>query len=119
MTKKTTIFARFRIPGVHHWPTADETRTHGHLIFPHRHMFHIHAEAQVKHSDRDIEFLELADKMKDFLFNMYGIGELKQLCDFSSMSCEDIAETLAYNFPMCHMVEVSEDGEGGARIVLS
>lgn len=108
-----TVWTKIEAPGIHSWPEAPDERKF--LRSPHRHLFRITAEVEVGDENRDVEFFDLQDDLRDFVEELpafYRAGG-------SNDSCEAMARELAsalidggYN-PI--MVEVSEDGESGGR----
>ena len=109
----TSIIARVNIEGLHRWKKCpiDEV---SYLRDYHRHMFHIIGKAYVSHADRDIEFIQLTHKIKDYLTKMY-YSESYKCCLFGDSSCEMLAKELAIEFGL-YEVEVNEDGESGSII---
>lgn len=112
---QTTVFITLQLEGLHQFPKAGD-------LFPdvyflsnlHRHMFHFKLEKQVNHDDRDVEFIMFKREVSEHLNTKYYSSEHKCL-HFSNMSCEMIAKELLEHFN-CISVEVSEDGENGAKI---
>ena len=107
----TEIFVKLRVPGFHYWPKASTNRAY--LGERHRHLFHLVVSMVVGHADREVEFHDLLDEVR----RLFPVGE-----DHFGKSCEMMAQemghTLAtkYNRPVT--VEVSEDGEVGARVTV-
>ena len=114
---ESMIWVTFKREGIHKYPaaledpklaTGDEYDV-SFLGYPHRHIFHFRVWIQVKHNDRDIEFIQF----KRWLENLYqGTLEL----DYKS--CEMIADDLHTQIAKKHpgrkiWIEVSEDGENG------
>ena len=114
---ESMIWVTFKREGIHKYPaaledpklkTGDEYDV-SFLGYPHRHIFHFRVWIQVKHNDRDIEFIQF----KRWLENLYqGTLEL----DYKS--CEMIADDLHTQIAKKHpgrkiWIEVSEDGEKG------
>lgn len=100
-----TVFCSLQFSAFHRWPEAPEEVSF--LRNKHRHLFKVVASAEVKHNDRDIEFISMK-------------GRLEQYCrrhfadyDLCSTSCEQIAQILLEAFPDLCSVSVSEDGENG------
>jgi len=98
--------------GIHCWANAPMFK-HAHLRNPHRHLFHVKVYIQQKHDDRDIEFLGFKDRLDQHI----------QLWpfDLGSRSCEmmarDLMNWIRLNYTDRYVaVEVSEDGENGARV---
>ena len=110
---KTEVYARVRIEGIHCWQNChiDEV---SYLKYLHRHMFEFIAYAPVYHDDRDIEFIQLGHKIRDYLTEQYYSDEYKCLL-FDSKSCEMLGRELIEKFNLLR-VEVNEDSENGAII---
>lgn len=110
-----TIYARVRttFSGLHCWPDAPSGK-HEHLRNLHRHLFHVSVFIEQKHDDRDIEFLDFKDKLNEELVSWPFI--------LGSKSCEMMASDIIvwvhanYSSERKVTVEVSEDGENGARV---
>lgn len=115
-----TIWVTFRKEGLHKYPAAlddpklatNDEYDVSFLGYIHRHIFHFRVEIEVFHDDRDIEFIQF----KRWLESLYN-EDMLQL-DFKS--CEMISDDLyiAINdkYPGRDIIiEVSEDGENGAR----
>jgi len=117
VVEDSMIWVTFKREGIHKYPaaledpklaTGDEYDV-SFLGYPHRHIFHFRVWIEVKHNDRDIEFIQF----KRWLENLYqGTLEL----DYKS--CEMIADDLHTQIAKKHpgrkiWIEVSEDGENG------
>ena len=108
---ENTIFVKFTREGIHCFPGAQNDVAF--LRNPHRHLFHFRIDVEVFHDDREIEFIQFKRKAEGY----YAAGIL----ELNSKSCEMIARDLhaqiARDYPGRAMViEVSEDGENGARL---
>jgi len=105
----TEIFVKLRVPGFHHWPNPSINRAY--LGQSHRHLFHLEVSMPVGHSDREVEFHDLLDDIR----TLFPAGQ-----DHGGKSCEMMAEQIAHTLRVHYKrpvtVEVSEDGEVGARI---
>lgn len=104
----TTVFVRTQFVGYHRWKDAPD-----HVAFLrdyHRHVFHVEVEVPVTGLNREVEFFTLKQVVDDFLLAHYE-GQ------YFEKSCEMIANRLADKFNATY-VEVSEDGENGARVRL-
>lgn len=107
---KTTVMVTHRQVGFHCWPDAPIERAY--LRQVHRHLFLIIASVHVHHDNRDVEFHDLQDMVRD---------HYQEVHDFKSQSCETIARRLGdslrvkHNLPVA-WVEVWEDAEVGARV---
>lgn len=109
----TEVYCTLQIPGIHNWNNCPFEEV-AYLRDDHRHMFHIKAHKIVTHTDRDVEFIMLKNRIQNFLVEKYyRIAE--QMCYFGAMSCEMIAHELCSEFDLC-MCEVNEDGENGAIV---
>lgn len=113
------IWITFEKEGIHCYPEAATNKNLEDVKFlanPHRHIFKFRVEVPVMHDNRDIEFIQL----KRYCESLY----TDRVLDLNYKSCEMIAEDLAlkiknkYNLDFL-VVEVSEDGENGATILLS
>jgi len=107
----TEIFVKLRVPGFHHWPNPSTNRAY--LGESHRHLFHLEVSMPVGHSDREVEFHDLLDEVR----TLFPVGQ-----DHGGKSCEMMAEEIGHTLAIHHKrsvtVEVSEDGEVGARMRL-
>lgn len=114
----TLVYAQVKIEGRHFWDSAPVEVIY--LRNPHRHIFHIKAAVQVKHDDRDVEFIMLGHRITAWLkmrYPIYGFGA-DDMLDFGESSCEMIARELLDRFDL-YSCEVSEDGENGAIVTRS
>lgn len=113
LTFSVQVFCTLQVEGVHQWSSCsiDEVM---YLRDTHRHIFFIEAHADVSHSDRDIEFIELQHKIRKFIYDKYWDSQLG-LCRFENMSCEMIALELLINFNLTSC-KVSEDNENGSIV---
>lgn len=100
------IVTKFQIEGFHAWEQAPECFSY--LRTRHRHVFEITAINDVGHADRDKEVNNQRKLMLHYLKDKYG-----EPCEFGNMSCEAIAQDIAYIFG-CTQVTVLEDGLCGA-----
>jgi hypothetical protein len=119
--EKATAWVTTRFVGFHLWPDAPRARDY--IGRRHRHVFHVQVQVDVFHDDREVEFHDLLDLVND------AVGALGEPLsggarDLGAMSCEMIARHLAEaireQLPGRRiMVDVSEDGEVGAGVLLS
>ncbi len=123
MTATTTkfVYTSIQREGYHCFPeaatdpkyaTGDEYDV-SHLALKHMHYFFIKVWVEVKHSNRDIEFIQL----RRWLENLYGSATLS----LNSKSCEMIAEDLyvelSAKYPESIIkIDVSEDNINGAYL---
>lgn len=101
---KTTVWITTSFEHLHFWPDAPSDASF--LQHPHRHVFHVKLGVEVSHDNRDIEFIKLKREV-----DLY-IAEWEEI---SIRSCEMMAKDLLERFS-AEFVEVSEDGENGARV---
>jgi hypothetical protein len=109
-----SITTKVTVPGYHHWAGAPDN-AQNFLKNIHRHLFTFEAEVQVTGS-RQVEFFELQERMRYILERVGYFNGLLVSRHGTSMSCEQMAETMAralYNQHghMVLKVSVSEDGE--------
>lgn len=107
------IVCTLKEAGVHQWIGCDIPEVM-YLKNRHRHVFHFRCEKSVDHPDRNIEFIELKQKIRTYLIGVY-FSEQFGLLNFGPMSCEMIAGELIEKFDL-DACEVFEDGENGARV---
>jgi 4-alpha-glucanotransferase len=118
--KKTFVHVSFTKEGYHQFPgaLAPEFKTGdvydvSHLATRHFHYFYFKVWVEVKHDNRDIEFIQL----RRWLESLYDSKAL----ELNDKSCEMIAEDL-YNFIKTRYtnseirIDVSEDNINGAYV---
>lgn len=119
MNKRQMIWVTFSKEGLHKYPAAltDPNLATGDeydvsfLGYIHRHIFKFKVWIEVKHDDRDVEFIQF----KRWLENLYKDSILK--LDFKSceMISDDLHTRIALEYPERDVwIEVSEDGENGS-----
>lgn len=115
---RTYVIISLQIEGVHCWP---DVKKHCNgvdfLEHPHRHMFHIKVWKRVNHDDRDVEIILEKRSIMKWLMESAGGTVSSPVVDFGTQSCEQIAAKIAEQFE-AHRVEVTEDGENGAMIIV-
>ena len=113
--EESMIWVTFRREGIHKYPAALEDEKLADVSFlgyPHRHMFHFKVWIQVRHNDREIEFIQF----KRWLESLYQ-GTLELDYKSCEMICDDLAQQINNRYPQRSMnITVSEDGENGATI---
>lgn len=121
MPVRRSAIVRFTIPGLHYWPEATGVRRY--LGQPHRHLFHITVEIDVKHNDRELEFHDLRDVAMAITRRCAMVHPLEgDTVDFGPQSCEAIATFVAMNLRERYgktrrvVVTVSEDNEVDGRV---
>lgn len=102
----TAIFSRTRFEGFHCWPDAPNDVAFLRVV--HRHEFHVTAFKKVNHDDRDVEFILYKRRIDN------AIEALKDGNNVEHWSCERWAREIG-ELVEADCVEVSEDGENGAR----
>ncbi len=103
------IIIQTRFTATHCWPECP-IESVSYLKNPHRHEFHVLAKKRVTHANRDIEFIDLKNKLDAH------INERWNQKDIGSTSCELICRVLAKDFNLDY-VRVLEDGENGAEYI--
>lgn len=110
------IWVTFSKEGIHKFPAALEDpklEEVSFLGYPHRHVFHFKIQIQVRHSDRDIEFI----LFKRELEGLYSSGTLQLDYKSCEMIAEDLGDYILKSYPGRRFkVEVSEDGENGCLL---
>jgi len=101
---------QWRFEGTHYFPNMPAELEHVKFLeFKHRHEFHCTVWAEVKHDNREIEYLDLKKALKE----AFSDG------NWNGKSCEMIARNIADFVWERHgdrmlKVQVLEDGENGA-----
>ena len=113
MNTQTKVVSRVKVEGIHRWAKCPIEQV-AFLRNYHRHIFHISAVKKVNHDDRDVEFIQLSHRVKQYLIDSYW-NEKTMCCFFADNSCEMLARQLMDEFDLLQC-EVNEDGEGGAII---
>lgn len=121
MNKKTFVYVPFVKEGYHCFPEAGvdpayatgEDDDVSHLAYKHMHYFYFKVWVEVKHNNRDIEFIQL----RRWLESLYDVGTLS----LNSMSCEMICDCLycvvSAKYPDVEIrIDVSEDGINGSYV---
>lgn len=115
------IWVTFQREGIHCYPAAatDPKLATGDMYdvsflgSPHRHIFHFRVWIDVKHSDREIEFIQF----KRWLENLYKNNTLQLDYKSCEMISDDLYIQIAARYPNREVwIEVAEDGENGALI---
>jgi len=65
---KRSIIVRTDVEGLHLWPDCNLPHVE-YLAHLHRHTFQIFCEVNVTHGNRDIEFIDLKHKIKQYVAN--------------------------------------------------
>jgi hypothetical protein len=113
----TLVWATEQVVGYHCWPEAPKEDRIEYLRSPHRHVFKITVFVGVTNDDRQVEFHVLKRAIRSRGLAQFATNEFGEY-DFGYSSCEAIARTIMDNvgFDGVRAVEVSEDGETGARV---
>lgn len=118
---KRSVFVRTSFVAWHYWPEAAGVKIEpgsvdiSYLARVHRHRFGVEVSVSTSHNDREVEFHQLLHDTVSPIINRWNGSDLGR------MSCEDMASHLlsvvAGTYPdRAYLVEVSEDGECGARV---
>jgi hypothetical protein len=104
------IKSKIQFEGIHCWPSCPfEEVTF--LKDPHRHIFSVIVKKEVKHLDRDTEFIILGRLILNFIKNSYPeYSKAANVINLGSTSCEMLAEKILKQFNL-EEVEVWEDME--------
>jgi hypothetical protein len=102
------VFCRFQFEALHCWPNAPEKVAY--LRNSHRHVFHVECTFDIRHNDRDVEFISKKNEIENRCRDRW------HLQDIGHKSCEMLAMEILEAFKDVRGVTVSEDGENGARI---
>lgn len=120
---QTTITVRTSFQGIHRYPDAPTEVKF--LRMPHRHIFGVCVEVEVKDDDREIEFIILKNRINKAITEEDGYNTSTGVWDLESGSCEMIADRIASLYLPQFVkdygsryvkVTVDEDGENGATI---
>ncbi|MEM4258047.1 MAG: hypothetical protein QXL17_02705 [Candidatus Thermoplasmatota archaeon] len=110
---RTRVIIRLSVEGIHRWAECPIEEV-SYLRQYHRHIFNVIGKAYVTHSDRDIEFIQAAHDIRQYLYDNYYNEQYKCLF-FNDKSCEMLADEIVTRFKL-YECEVNEDGEGGAIV---
>jgi len=113
MNTITRIIVTLQVEGIHFWPGCDIPEVNF-LKYPHRHIFHIRAEKEVLHDDRDIEIIMYKRQIEAYIKEKYYKPEAR-CAYFGQKSCEQLAREIMEKF-QASKVSVMEDNENGAII---
>ena len=110
---------RHTVLGTHNWPNAEKVFPDvGFLQHEHHHDFTIWVECDVKHKDRDIEFIMLRVEIMKIIDKSFPGKYIKK---FGSYSCEMIADFIKESLELQYgkrnfQVSIFEDNIQGAII---
>ena len=108
------IWVRFQKEGIHKFPAAltePELEEVSFLGYPHRHIFHFKVGIEVKHDDRDIEFI----LFKRWLEGLYEDFTLELDYKSCEMISNDLCDAINYKYPNRDVtISVAEDNENGS-----
>lgn len=114
--ERTTVFCKDTFEGIHRFDGAPSEVVY--LRQPHRHMFGVQIELEVKHDDREVEFVMLKHRLREWLHRHCVDG----VWPMNTMSCEQLAKLVIemvsqlYSGRRWIKVTVDEDGENGASV---
>ena len=121
MNVERNVWVTFEKEGMHCYPAAatDPNLATGDeydvsfLAHPHRHIFKFRVDIEVFDDDRDIEFIQF----KRWLLSLYD-GEFSVDYKSCEMISDDLYGAINDKYPGRNItIEVSEDGENGARCI--
>ncbi len=112
MSISTSIFITTQFEGIHCYPDAPEEVAF--LRSPHRHMFHVRIDLEVRHDNRDVEFIMFKREIDKYI--AVNITEMQhRSCE---MICKILLAYVSEHYEDRNItVVVSEDGENGATLV--
>jgi hypothetical protein len=112
---RTEIIVTVNIPGFHYWDGASATVNF--LSDLHYHNFSIVTYKEVTCLDREIEYFEFAEKIKEFIHKQFPMNEssVVRAVNFGTMSCEMIAQVLVEGMHLS-ACEVWEDQYFGSKV---
>ena len=119
MNKKTFLYCTFQLEGYHKYPDADKlnhTATGdyldvSHLALRHFHYFNFKVWVEVKHDNRDIEFIQL----RRMITKMYNEREIELDYKSCEMISNDLWKFLSKKYPSSEIrIDVSEEGINGS-----
>lgn len=124
LRKKQFVYVQFQKEGYHCFPEAatdikyatGDVNDVSHLASRHMHYFFFKVWVEVRHSNRDIEFIQL----RRWLESLYNTNQL----ELDNASCEMIAdnlcEVISQKYPNVDIrIDVSEDNINGAYVEYS
>lgn len=121
MKKKSFVYCTFQKEGYHLYPGADtnpatatgDDMDVSHLGARHMHYFNFKVWVEVKHANRDIEFIQLRRRIE----KQYDSGSLELNGSSCEMMADDLYEVLASWYPGVDIkIDISEEGINGAYI---
>jgi hypothetical protein len=119
MKKKQFVYCTFQMEGHHAYPGADTNpKTKrvdyldvSHLASRHMHYFNFKVWVEVKHTNRDIEFIQL----RRWILKQYEYSQDVMISGSCEMISDNLAECLSQKYPGCDiMIDVSEEGINGS-----
>lgn len=122
MNIRRLIEIKTQFEALHQYTKAPEGV--GFLRSLHRHLFLVTVNVEVEHNDREVEFFLLKRQVDKFIKKWLNQAEKQDDLPIVE-SCEDSAERIArhifgqYKDQRSVIVEVSEDGENSAQVVIN
>jgi 6-pyruvoyl-tetrahydropterin synthase len=114
MIEKIEVFVEMEFHGFHQWPQAPAEVSH--LRDMHHHLFGVKVVCEVKHDNRDVEFLILLSVVQKYIWEEIA-PKMKQ-SSMSTWSCEMMARMIRDHLLTKEYkpsrVEVSEEWLNGA-----
>lgn len=108
------IWVTFQKEGIHRYPEAltnPELEDVKFLGYDHRHIFHFRVDLEVRHDNRDVEFIQ----MKRWLESLYQTETLKLDYRSCEMMSDDLSVLIKDKYPNRKFkISVSEDNENGS-----
>ncbi len=110
---KVTVEVKLHFEATHNWPLAEGAIEF--LKYPHRHIFHVIGRKIVSHLEREVEFFQLANRIRSAWHTNFPYDDDLGMWILNSTSCETIALMLLKSADL-DFCAVYEDGENGAIV---
>lgn len=112
------IIARFNVEGMHRW--LDAPVEFSYLAYPHRHLFYFEVEIEVKHENREIEFIDFSRRCRLEVQSWF-VNCFNHTDDAPPWSCETLGKSLLTKIDLWYpdnfiTIKVFEDNENGAEV---
>ena len=113
MPKKAFIIVRDRFESLHKYEGAPDEVAY--LRNLHRHIFNYEVELEVYHDDRELEFIMVKHRLREFLADTRWPETTS--CEMMAINIGNYLQSL-YDFERELTVSVFEDNENGAKVIM-
>ena len=110
---KINVIVNLTFEALHCWLDC-KLKEEFYLKYPHRHVFYITCKKEVTHANRDIEFIGLKKRIKNYLIDLFEDDNGNY--DLGEHSCEKLAVRILNDFAL-NYCSVLEDNENGAEVI--